>query len=117
MRASEFLTAQEALWLVKVIFDQTYAVVNTSLQQRDQQKAAKTTQAAPQRKPTRTKVVVMPSVKPAANSNKKIADQAKNAIAAGKTNAVKPTNAANNAVQKLQPSLAPLKPRKPVGPQ
>lgn len=117
MRASEFLTAQEALWLVKVIFDQTYAAVNTSLQQRDQQKAAKTAQAAPQRKPTRTKVVVMPSVKPAANSNKKTADQARNAAATNKMNAVKPTNAANNAVQKPQQSLAPMKPRKPVGPQ
>lgn len=117
MKASEFLTAQEALWLVKVIFDQTYAVVNTSLQQRDQQKAAKTTPAVQQRKPTRTKVVVLPSVKPAANSNKKTADQAKNAAATNKMHAVKPTNAANNAVQKPQRSLAPVRPRKPVGPQ
>jgi hypothetical protein len=117
MRASEFLTAQEALWLVKVIFDQTYAAVNTSLQQRDQQKTAKTTQAAPRPKPTRTKVVVMPSVKPAANSKQKTADQAKNAAASGKMNAVKMTNAANKITQKPQRSLAPVKPLKPVGSQ
>ena len=59
MRATEFLSAQEALWLVKVIFDQTYSVINTSLQQREQ---SAVTQQLSKPKPSRpsTRVVVVP---------------------------------------------------------
>ena len=117
MRASEFLTAQQALWLVKVIFDQTYAVVNTSLQQRDQQAAAqtasKTAATTPRRKSLKAKRVMMPHVKAAPIINPKAANQAKYIKAVDK---MKPVTLSNKAIPKTQQrSLIPIKPQRPVG--
>lgn len=108
MKANEFLTAQEALWLAKVIFDQTYSVLNTSLQQRsDAVTAQHTTTAKP--KAARTRVVVMPSAKPSNPAPQK---------ATPKTDSAKlPTKAIAPAAKPQQRSLAAIKPSKPYRPQ
>ncbi len=108
MRATEFLSAQEALWLVKVIFDQTYSVINTSLQQREQSAVAQQPAKA-KSSPTRTRVVVVPG-KAAPNPTKKQAATQTADKTAKPATSVQP--------QKAQPkSYAAVKPRRPVGPQ
>ena len=108
MRATEFLSAQEALWLVKVIFDQTYSVINTSLQQREQ---SAVTQQLSKPKPSRpsTRVVVVPGKAAPSSTKKQTATQTADKTA---------KSAANVQPQKALPkSYAAVKPRRPVGPQ
>lgn len=108
MKANEFLTAQEALWLAKVIFDQTYNVLNASLQKRSEEATQQTVATKP--KPAvRTRLVVMPSAK---------APSTKPRMPLDKLAAQRATTTANQVQAKPQPrSYAAIRPRKPSRPQ